>query len=66
MKRDYIVEGMTCEHCVLSVREHVSDVPGVNDVVVELASGRVSVTGSGFADDHVRNAVEETGYRLAS
>ena len=26
--RNYMVEGMTCSHCVLSVREEVSEVPG--------------------------------------
>jgi copper chaperone CopZ len=66
MKRDYTVSGMTCEHCVQSVREEVSGVRGVDDVEVELASGRVSVSGSGFADDDVRGAVEDAGYRLAS
>ena len=66
MKRDYTVEGMTCEHCVKSVREEISEVAGVDEVAVELASGRVSVTGSGFSDDDVRDAVEEAGYRLAA
>jgi copper chaperone CopZ len=27
--RDYTVVGMTCAHCAISVREEVSDVPGV-------------------------------------
>jgi copper chaperone len=66
MKRDYIVEGMTCEHCALSVREELSEVGGVEQVDVNLASGRVSVTGSGFSDDDLRNAVGEAGYRLAA
>ena len=31
--RDYSVEGMTCSHCVLSVREEVSE---VSDAVAEV------------------------------
>ena len=62
--RSYTVQGMTCQHCVLSVREELSEVAGVDDVDVDLASSRVSVTGGGFSDDDVRVAVEEAGYEL--
>jgi copper chaperone CopZ len=61
---EYTVSGMTCEHCVRSVDEEVSGVPGVTAVAVELASGRLIVTGSGFSDDDVRAALEEAGYTL--
>jgi copper chaperone len=64
--RQYLVSGMTCSHCVLSVREEVSEVQGVRAVDVDLASGRLSVTGEGFSDADVRAAVEEAGYEVAS
>jgi len=38
------VVGMSCEHCVNAVTEELSRLDGVNDVVVDLASGRVAVT----------------------
>lgn len=63
----YTVTGMTCEHCVRSVTEEVSEVTGVSDVSVDLASGRVTVTSESPLDDAaVRAAVEEAGYQLAS
>jgi copper chaperone CopZ len=62
--RTYTVHGMTCQHCVLSVREELSEVPGVKEVDVDLTSGRVAVSGDGFSDDDVRGAVEEAGYEL--
>ena len=43
--RAFTVEGMTCAHCVLSVREEVSEVAGVSAVDVDLASGRMTVSG---------------------
>ena len=61
----YTVTGMTCGHCVSSVTEEVSALPGVTDVQVDLASGRLDVTGDVGADQ-VREAVEEAGYALAS
>jgi copper chaperone len=64
--RDYTVTGMTCSHCVLSVREEVSEVPGVSAVDVDLVSGRLTVTGQQVSDDAVREAVAEAGYEVAA
>jgi len=63
----YTVAGMTCGHCVNSVTEEVSQVPGVTAVNVDLASGALRVTSENGVDDGaVRAAVEEAGYRLAN
>ncbi len=62
--RDYIVAGMTCSHCVASVREEVSEVAGVRAVDVDLASGRLTVSGTEFTDADVRDAVGEAGYEV--
>jgi copper chaperone len=64
--RDYTVEGMTCSHCVVSVREEVVEVAGVSAVDVDLASGRMTVTGQDVNDDAVRQAVAEAGYEVAA
>ena len=62
----YTVVGMTCGHCVNSVTEEVSQVPGVTDVNVDLATGGLTVTSEDDVDDSaVRAAVEEAGYQLA-
>ncbi|HLR83419.1 MAG TPA: heavy-metal-associated domain-containing protein [Nocardioidaceae bacterium] len=63
----YTVTGMTCEHCVASVTEEVSEVAGVVDVKVDLASGGLTVTSvEPVTDDAIRSAIEEAGYVLAS
>lgn len=59
----YQVTGMTCGHCEMSVREEVSEVPGVEGVEVSAQTGRLVVSGSGEIDDaKVLAAVEEAGY----
>ena len=63
--REYTVQGMTCSHCVLSVREEVFEVRGVSAVDVDLASGRMTVSGQDVNDDAVREAVAEAGYEVA-
>jgi len=66
MEMTYRVTGMTCGHCVLSVREEVAEVDGVTAVDVDLDSGRMVVSGAGVDDAAVRAAVEEAGYEVAS
>ena len=62
----YTVTGMTCGHCVSSVTEEVSQVPGVTDVDVDLATGGLTVTSDTPVDDAaVQAAVEEAGYSVA-
>lgn len=61
----YSVTGMTCEHCVASVTEEITEIDGVTSVAVELPIGLVTVT-TPLDDGHVRAAVEEAGYRVAA
>ena len=62
----WTVTGMTCGHCVASVTEEVSGLAGVEDVQVDLGSGRVVVTSATDLDPaDVAAAVEEAGYALA-
>ncbi len=65
---NYTVTGMTCEHCVRSVTEEVSAIPGVTDLEIDLATGALAVTTADapVADDAVRDAVTEAGYSLTS
>lgn len=64
--RHYTVGGMSCGHCVASVREEVSGLAGVSAVDVDLESGRMTVVGEGVTDEDVRAAVAEAGYELAA
>ena len=65
-QKTYSVSGMTCEHCVLSVREEVGEVAGVRAVDVELATGRLAVVGDRVDEAAVAAAVAEAGYEVAS
>ncbi|GMA41637.1 heavy-metal-associated domain-containing protein [Mobilicoccus caccae] len=61
----YTVSGMTCGHCVASVKEEVGEIAGVTGVEVDLESGRVDVTSEGDVDrSAVEAAVTEAGYQL--
>ena len=65
----YPVTGMTCGHCVTSVTEEVSALPGVPGVDIDLVPGgtsQVTVTSQEPLDrTAVAAAVDEAGYQLA-
>jgi copper chaperone len=62
----FTVKGMTCSHCVQSVTQELSALPGVTSVQVDLASGGVTVDSEeALSDEAVRTAVDEAGYELA-
>lgn len=66
----YGVIGMTCGHCVSAVQQEVGQLPGVQDVTVDLVVGgtsTVAVTSEAALDEaQVRDAVDEAGYELAT
>ena len=63
----YTVSGMTCSHCVASVTEEVTKIPGVTDVQVDLTTGAVTVASQSPVDNTaVKDAVEEAGYELVN
>ncbi len=61
----YAVPAIHCEHCALSIREEVSEVPGVDAVEVDLEAKTVTVRGIAVSDELVRAAIVEAGYEAA-
>lgn len=60
----FTVTGMTCGHCEASVREEVSELPGLKDIEVDRSRNFLSVSSDGAIDaDAVVAAVEEAGYQ---
>ncbi len=57
------ISGMTCGHCVKSVKAALEAVPGVTEAEVELASGEAEVKGTADAEA-LCAAVREEGYEV--
>lgn len=66
----YDVTGLTCGHCVSSVKEEVAEIPGVDTVDVELNVGGASVVTVSSENPldvgQVRAAIDEAGYELVT
>ena len=65
---ELFIDGMTCSHCVASVREEISEIDGVKNVEVILdkegTSKATVVSDVVLNDDALRDAVTEAGYEL--
>lgn len=55
------VEGMNCGSCVKHINAALQPLAGVGEVTVDLASGRVKVTGDAESDV-LLSALKEAGY----
>jgi copper chaperone CopZ len=63
----YTVTGMTCGHCASSVTEEITELAGVTDVAVDLATGAVTVTSAAQLDPAiVAGAITGAGFQLTA
>ena len=60
----FAVTGMTCGHCVRSVKGELGKLDGVNAVKVDLKAGTVNVTSRDeLSRDAIEAAIDEAGYQ---
>ena len=68
-QQTYLIEGMTCEHCVKAVTSELSGLDGVTRVEVDLTAGGTSTvvvtSEQTLPREAVAAAVDEAGYVLA-
>ncbi len=56
------VNGMTCNHCKANVENNLAGIPGIENIEIDLVSGRVKITGEEIDLAEVKNKVESIGY----
>lgn len=59
------IDGMTCEHCAVTIQRALGNVPGVERATVSFAGKLVDVETTGVAPTALVHAVEEVGYRAS-
>lgn len=62
---EFWVDGMSCAHCARAVTAELSALDGVDDVRVDVVSGRVQVTHDApLLQAVVAQAIHDAGYEL--
>jgi len=59
------IKGMSCQHCVKAVTKALSEIEGVSNVQVDLASGEASFEESGpVSTEVIAEKVKKAGFEL--
>ena len=62
-KRIYSVPDMSCDHCVQAIKGQMASVEGVMDLLIDLDTKTVTVTGGD--DTAVTAAIDDAGFDVA-
>ena len=61
------IQGMTCQHCVMSVTKALGAIPGIKNLKVNLVNGEATFENTKNVPlANIRKAVEEAGYKVVA
>jgi Cu+-exporting ATPase len=67
MKKEMMIEGMSCNHCKMRVEKALGELEGVNNVSVDLEAKKATFDIDGEVGDAVlKEAVEDAGYDVTA
>jgi copper chaperone len=59
------IKGMSCQHCVKTVKKILEEIDGIDDVAVDLATGEATFEEVRPVDgDLIREKIKKAGYEL--
>jgi copper chaperone len=58
------IDGMSCQHCVMSVKKAVDGIDGVNFSDVSIGSARVEYDETKTKSEDIPGAVQNAGYKI--
>lgn len=64
MKKNILIEGMACNHCVMAVKNALKKVEGVKTVNVDLGNDVAIVEGDNLDDELLKEAILDVGYSV--
>lgn len=66
MKKELLIEGMSCGHCVMHVKNALKELAEVEDAMVSLEEKKATVVLTKDVDNEIlKEAVEDAGYDVA-
>lgn len=65
MKTEYDIKGMSCQHCVRTVKSALEKIDGVTSAEVTVGHATVE-SGRALSRDEVDKALDDEGFRLAN
>ena len=56
------INGMSCQHCVASVKKALEAIDGIDQVTVDLETKQATFHNSGVAEEDLRAAINAIGF----
>jgi copper chaperone len=60
------IDGMTCSHCVDSVKKSLSKLKNIDQIDIELSSGKIEYRGNKESIQVVQDTISSLGYKIKS
>lgn len=65
MKKEYKIDGMSCNHCVMAVQKNLSKIK-LNKFEVTIGSAKVEFNDNEIVEKEIIKAIEEAGYQVVN
>jgi len=56
------IKGMSCQHCVGSVKKALEEIAGLSEVRVDLKAAKATFVNSGVDHELIKSAVKQIGF----
>lgn len=56
------IKGMSCQHCVGSVKKALESIPGISQVNVDLEAAKATFVNSGVDEKEIKAAISGIGF----
>lgn len=63
MKKQFVVEGMSCQHCVMAVMKELNKIDA-KDFKVEIGLVEIDLSTNKVDEIEIKNAIEKAGYSV--
>jgi len=63
MKKEFRIEGMSCNHCVMAVQKNLSKIKLIK-FKVSIGSAKVEFDENEIAEEAIIKAIEDAGYKV--
>ena len=64
--KEFIIEGMSCGHCVMAVRKELSKLNNIKINDIQIGKAKIEFDESITKENLIINAIEEAGYKVVS
>ncbi|MGK9368144.1 heavy-metal-associated domain-containing protein [Melioribacter sp. Ez-97] len=61
--KEFKIEGMSCQHCVMAVKKELSSL-ALESADVEIGKAKVQYDESKVTEEQIKRAIEEAGYKV--